>query len=89
MLFYLYLRAGYNKAIENGTTMYERGKVMNVMIIPIFICLFSFLAYKKWSPILLGPAMALLLVICCRLPVLDTMLGPYLESSASFVKSNF
>lgn len=62
---------------------------MSVMLIPIFICLFSFLAYKKWSPILLGPTMALLLVLCCRLPVLDTMLGPYLESSAGFVKSNF
>lgn len=62
---------------------------MNVMLIPVFICLFSFLAYKKWSPILLGPAMALLLVIVCQMPVLDAMLGPYLESSASFVKSNF
>ena len=45
---------------------------MNIMLIPIFICLFSFLAYKKWSPILLGPVMALLLVFCCQLPVLDT-----------------
>jgi len=67
----------------------KRSKFMNIMLIPIFICLFSFLAYKKWSPILLGPVMALLLVFCCQLPVLDTMLGPYLESSAGFVKSNF
>lgn len=62
---------------------------MNIIIIPIFICLFSFLAYKKWSPILLGPVMALLLVIFSRLPVFDTMLGPYLESASGFVKSNF
>ncbi len=62
---------------------------MNVIIIPIFICLFSLLAYKKWSPILLGPVMALLLVICTRLPLLDTMLGPYLEAASNFVKSNF
>ena len=62
---------------------------MNIMIIPIFICLFGFLAYRKWSSILLGPAMALLLVIVCRLPMVDTMLGPYLEASASFVQSNF
>lgn len=62
---------------------------MSIMIIPIFICLFSFLAYKKWSPILLGSTMALLLVVCCRLPILSTMLGPYLESSSAFVKSNF
>lgn len=62
---------------------------MNVIIIPISICLFGFLAYRKWSPILLGPTVALLLVIACRLPIVDMMLGPYLESSASFVQSNF
>lgn len=62
---------------------------MEVIIIPVFILLFSLLAYKRWSPILLGPTVALLLVLVARLPVLDTMLGPYLQSSASFVQNNF
>jgi len=62
---------------------------MQMFLIPIFILLFSYLAYRKWSPILLGPTVALLLVIVTRLPVLDTMLGPYLASSAGFVKNNF
>lgn len=62
---------------------------MSIMIIPIFICLFSFLAYKKWSPILLGPVMALLLVVACRLPMAETMLGSYLQSASAFVESNF
>ena len=63
--------------------------MLDIIIIPIAICLFSFLAYKKWSPILLGPFMALLLVLACQLPVLKTMLGPYLQASSNFVKSNF
>lgn len=62
---------------------------MDIIIIPIFICLFSLLAYKKWSPILLGPVMALLLVLFCQLPVLETMLGPYLKASSNFVQGNF
>ena len=62
---------------------------MDIIIIPIFICLFSFLAYKKWSPILLGPVMALLLVLCCQLPILKTMLGPYLKAASGFVQGNF
>lgn len=61
----------------------------SIMIIPIAICLFSFLAYRKWSPILLGPVMSLLLVLACQLPILDTMLGPYMSSASGFVKANF
>lgn len=61
----------------------------HIIIIPIAICLFSFLAYRKWSPILLGPFMALLLTIVCQLPILKTMLGPYLLAATNFVKANF
>ena len=61
----------------------------HIIVIPIAICLFSFLAYRKWSPILLGPFMSILLAAVCRLPVLQTMLGPYLAASTNFVKANF
>ena len=62
---------------------------MEIFLIPIFIILFSVLAYRKWSPILLGPTVALLLVLATRLPVVETMLGPYMASSAGFIKNNF
>lgn len=28
---------------------------MNLLLIPEFVLLFAFLAYKRWSPLLLGP----------------------------------
>lgn len=62
---------------------------MNIILIPVAIVLFSVLAYRKWSPILLGPFMALLVAVAFRLPVLDTMLGPYMEATSSFVANNF
>lgn len=81
-------KAGKNITAARDNVKGE-GSVNNIIVIPIAICLFSYLAYRKWSPILLGPFMALLLVLACRLPVLNTMLGPYLASSSNFVKNNF
>ena len=60
-----------------------------IIIIPIVIILFSILAYRKWSPILLAPVMALLTCFICGLPALDTMLNTYMPSVANFVSSNF
>ncbi|MEY8339423.1 GntP family permease [Lachnospiraceae bacterium 62-35] len=62
---------------------------MQLLLIPAFILLFAFLAYKRWSPLLLGPAVSLLLCIATGLPVLETMLGPYMDSVVGFIKSNF
>ncbi len=62
---------------------------MKLLLIPAFILLFAFLAYKRWSPLLLGPFVSLLLCIVCELPVLDTMLGAYMDAVVGFIKSNF
>ena len=62
---------------------------MKLLLIPAFILLFAFLAYKRWSPLLLGPFVSLLLCIATQLPVLDTMLGAYMDSVVDFIKSNF
>ena len=62
---------------------------MKLLLIPAFILLFAFLAYKRWSPLLLGPFVSLLLCIVCGLPVLDTMLGAYMDAVVGFIKSNF
>ena len=60
-----------------------------IAIIPAAIVIFSILAYKKWSPIILAPFMALLTCFVCRLPALDTMLNTYMPSVADFVSDNF
>lgn len=62
---------------------------MSLLLIPIFILFFAFLAYKRWSPLLLGPFVSMLLCVATGLPVLDTMLGPYMDSVVGFIKANF
>lgn len=60
-----------------------------IIIIPVAIVIFGVLAYKKWSPILLAPFMALLTCFVCNLPAVDTMLNTYMPSVADFVSANF
>lgn len=62
---------------------------MDLWLIPAFILLFAFLAYKRWSPLLLGPVVSLLLCLATGIPVLKTMLGPYMDAVVGFIKSNF
>lgn len=62
---------------------------MQILLIPLFILLFAILAYKRWSPVLLGPTVSLLLCMATGLPVLETMLGPYMAATTDFIKSNF
>ena len=62
---------------------------MSVLIILLFILLFAFLAYKRWSPLLLGPFVSVILCLVAGLPVLDTMMGGYMESVTAFISSNF
>ena len=61
----------------------------NIILIPVFIGFFAYLAYKRWSPILLGPFVSVLLCLACGLPVLDTMLGGYMDSVTGFIRNNF
>ncbi|RGY97387.1 Na+/H+ antiporter NhaC family protein [Clostridium sp. AM58-1XD] len=62
---------------------------MSMLWIPVFIFLFAVLAYKRWSPVLLGPTVSVILCVVTGLPVLDTMMGPYMTATTDFIKSNF
>lgn len=62
---------------------------MSMLWIPVFIFLFAVLAYKRWSPVLLGPTVSVILCLVTGLPVLDTMMGPYMTATTDFIKSNF
>lgn len=62
---------------------------MYIFYIAFFIILFAVLAYRKWSPILLGPTISLFLCIVSGLSPLKTLLGPYMEISSDYVKNFF
>ena len=62
---------------------------LQVAILPIALILFGVLAFQKWSALILGPLLALLVAAVAGLPLMDTMLGPYMETAAAYIKSFF
>jgi H+/gluconate symporter-like permease len=60
-----------------------------VLVIPICLLLFGFLAFKQWSAILIGPLVTLILCILAGIPAFETMLGPYMQSAANYFQSYF
>lgn len=63
--------------------------MFDVIILILAIVLFSVLAFKGMSAIILGPLVSLILVILARLPGVDTMLGPYMTSASGYFKNYF
>ena len=63
--------------------------MFDVIILILAIVLFSVLAFKGMSAIILGPLVSLILVILARLPGVDTMLGPYMTSASGYFKECF
>ncbi len=61
----------------------------DVLLVPLALVLFGVLAFKRWSAIIIGPLISLLLVVASGLPVFQSMLGPYMAGSAAYVKNFF
>ena len=61
----------------------------DVLLVPLALVLFGVLAFKRWSAIIIGPLISLLLVVAADMPVFKSMLGPYMAGSAAYVKNFF
>lgn len=59
---------------------------ITIALLAFFISIFLlvFLAYKGVTPLLIGPLVTLVLCLLSSLPPLETILGPYMESSADY-----
>ncbi|NPV45026.1 MAG: GntP family permease [Firmicutes bacterium] len=62
---------------------------MQIAIMPIALILFGVLAFQKWSALILGPLLSLLVALVAGLPLFETMLGPYMQTAAAYVKNYF
>lgn len=63
--------------------------MFDVLILPFALVLFGVLAYRRISAIILGPLVTMVVIILARLPMLETMLGPYMEAASGYVKKFF
>lgn len=61
----------------------------DVLLVPLALILFGVLAFKRWSAIIIGPLISLLLVVAANMPVFKSMMGPYMQGSAMYVKNFF
>lgn len=61
----------------------------DVLILILAIILFTVLAYKRISAVVLGPLVSIVVILLARLPVFDTLTGAYMESAAKYFKSYF
>lgn len=62
---------------------------LQIAILPIALLLFAVFAFQKWSALILGPLLSLLVAAVAGLPLLETMLGPYMQTAAEYIKNFF
>ncbi len=62
---------------------------MDMIILLLAIVLFTILAFRGISALIMGPLIALIVAILAGLPVYDSMLGPFMTSTSDYVKKYF
>jgi len=62
---------------------------LQIAILPIALALFGYLAFQRWSALILGPLLSMLVALVAGLPLFETMLGPYMTTTADYVKNFF
>ncbi|EHL16638.1 GntP family permease [Peptoanaerobacter stomatis] len=62
---------------------------MDMLVLVLAIVLFTVLAFKGISALIMGPLVSIIVAVLAGLPVYQTMLGPFMESSSAYVKSFF
>ncbi|MDK2867354.1 MAG: hypothetical protein PWP51_2133 [Clostridiales bacterium] len=63
--------------------------MFDILILIIALILFSLLAFKRVSAIILGPILSIFVIVCAKLPMYDTMLGPYMQAAAGYIQKFF
>jgi H+/gluconate symporter-like permease len=63
--------------------------MFDIMILVVALILFSILAFKQISAIILGPVVAVFVIVMARLPMFETLLGPYMSAAAGYIQKFF
>lgn len=63
--------------------------MFDIMILVMALVLFTILAFKRISALLLGPLVSMFVIVLTRMPLFDTLLGPYMIAAAGYVQNYF
>jgi len=55
----------------------------------VAIAVLIFLAYKRISPMIFGPLATIILCAISQLPIIDSLLGPYMEATSDYIRRFF
>ncbi len=61
----------------------------SIIILVIALILFGVLAFKQLSALILAPLVSIFVILCFRLPVLDTLLNSFMPAAADYVSDYF
>ena len=60
-----------------------------IAVLFVAILLFSILAFKRISAVILGPLLAIFIILSTRMPIFQTMLENYMKTAADYVQKYF
>ncbi|WP_026896182.1 GntP family permease [Clostridiisalibacter paucivorans] len=63
--------------------------MFDILILVFALILFSILAFKRISAIILGPVVSIFVIVLARLPMFESLLGPYMGSAAGYIEKFF
>ena len=63
--------------------------MFDILILVAALILFSVLAFRRVSAIILGPIVSIFVIVLARLPLFESILGPYMEAAAGYVQKFF
>lgn len=62
---------------------------LSIIILIVALILFGVLAFKQLSALILAPLVSIFVILCFRLPVLETLLNSFMPAAADYVSKYF
>ncbi|MDD5944728.1 MAG: GntP family permease [Clostridia bacterium] len=62
---------------------------LSIIILIVAIILFGVIAFKQVSALILAPLVSIFVILCFRMPVLDTLLNAFMPAASNYVSQYF
>ena len=62
---------------------------LQILVLVLAIVLFGVLAFKQMSALILAPLVTIFVVICSRLPILDSLKNAFMPAASDYVTKYF
>ncbi len=63
--------------------------MFGIIVLLVALILFSLLAFKQLNALILAPLVSIFVIVCFKLPILETLKGAFMPAAANYVSSYF